>query len=124
MTTHHHISGELHDLVLACATLALLGEQVGEGGLREALGKIWLQRATHRLQERADRWVRGGVGLPSSEQAALAIIHGTAEELRSAGRALEAAAEALRAAGAALPANQAKRASTKALASAEGLVHA
>lgn len=120
------LSDDLRDLKAACDRLGDVGTLINDDTptLTNALGRAWLTRARTRLYERADRWVRGGAALPSTEQAALSIIHGTADELREASRALDRAAVALQRTGGGVHASHAKQAATRALRAAEGLVHA
>src|SRR6478735_297853 len=79
----------------------------------DVLAAEWLRHGALHLRRRADVWLRGGVRLPSTEQAAIALIRGTADELRAAGLALDKAAEVLRAAGQGFAASQAKQAGTQ-----------
>lgn len=116
------ISRDLDDLTAACEEIRRLAQAIDREpvSLVTALGKAWLLRAHGRLEQRADHWVRGGRALPSSEQAALSLIHEMAAELRQASIALDLAAQHL----VGFRASQAKQASTRALKAAEGLVRA
>lgn len=115
------VSSELADLLAASEHLLSTAQLLESStNLLDQLGKAWLLRAVRRLQEQADVWLRGGRALPSSEQAALSLIHEMAGELRQAGQALDVAAQHL----VGHRASQAKQAGTRALRAAEGLVRA
>jgi len=104
-------TGAIYSGVLGDAWLPLMQEP--EQGPRPPgpLGEQWLRRAGARLAEKADRHIVGAAKF-STEQQAMQVVRGFAEELRVAGAALEEAARALVPAGR-VPAGQRAHAASK-----------
>jgi hypothetical protein len=85
----------------------------------------WQERIIMRMAEQVEKDLRAGgpVQLPSTEQQALALIKGVAQELEDAARALDiAAARFKNITGQVNAANETKRAAIKARKAAEGLI--
>lgn len=113
------LSGDTADVLQAASLLRNTLTTVHPVDL-EPVGRHWLERAEHHLNQRLDRSFRDRPPL-TSEQAALAILKDAGVELHRAGESLRAAAEKLKHAGVGLAANHAMQAAQRALSVAQGL---
>jgi len=86
-----------------------------------SLGDRWRARAIHHLEEKLDREFRERPRL-DTEQAALAMVHGVARELHTAGKALLAAAKRMKDKADAVGASQTHQAAQRALRNAQALL--
>lgn len=80
------------------------------------------ERVVERIADHIEREVQDPARMPRTEQAALALIRGVAEELRKAGQELAVAARVLKDNGYGLPANRAHQAAQRAESMANELV--